>query len=83
MKFPTIHLNGTGRNALIEQYRASLHAVNEAIEVLRQNGPHGRDYYTQEEDTFGWAVNEHMDRIAAMVKVKDELVQILNVLRSP
>jgi hypothetical protein len=47
---PTIHLNGTGRQALVEQLTAALDGLENALEKLRAAAPHGRDYYPQDGD---------------------------------
>lgn len=43
---PTIHLNGTGRDSLIDGLCTASDAINSAYEALKQTAPNGRDYYT-------------------------------------
>jgi hypothetical protein len=45
---PTIHLNGTGRQALVEQYANAVEALQTALDKVRAAAPHGRDYYPQD-----------------------------------
>lgn len=45
---PIIHLNGSSREALIEQLREVAWAVQKAQEALAQAYPHQRDYYPKD-----------------------------------
>ena len=47
MMKPSIHLNGSAPETLLEGYTEALRAVRDAIEKLAATAPHGRDYYTQ------------------------------------
>jgi len=42
---PLIHLNGSGRTALVNQQLALLDALQVALEAAAQAAPHERDYY--------------------------------------
>ena len=44
---PTVHMNGTSKEALLTQYKNCWRAVRDAIDVLEANPPHSRDYYPQ------------------------------------
>ena len=44
---PIIHLNGSGKRALIDQLCAAYTAVQDAIDALRLASPNGRDYYPE------------------------------------
>lgn len=82
MEIPTIHLNGSSRNTLIEQYKAEYKAVDTALEVLRSNRVlHARDYYVQKDQfAFAKAVEQHSNRIKALTSVRDDLYTILEKL---
>jgi len=41
---PTINLNGSDRAYLVEQRRAAMDHLQDAIEALARVTPHGRDY---------------------------------------
>jgi hypothetical protein len=41
---PTINLNGSSREYLVEQRRAAMDILEDAIVVLARVSPHGRDY---------------------------------------
>ncbi len=45
---PTIHLNGTGRTVLLNEYRQAVEAVRTAEKIVREVTVHGRDYYVQD-----------------------------------
>jgi hypothetical protein len=76
MIFPTLHLNGTSKGALLDDYCDVSHALNAAMEKMINNGPNGRDYYPQSEQAFSVALQEHMDRIAKIHAVKAEIDKI-------
>ncbi len=77
MKYPTIHLNGTSKNALIEQYSQACMAIQRAIRAMCEASPHGRDYYPQGPDTYRQANDEHLARIKKLEDVGNELQQII------
>ena len=76
MTFPVIHLNGSSKSYLEQQYRDAATAVRRARDVVAQNGPHGRDYYTLPGDAFGEARKEHEARLKRLREVTEELEQI-------
>ena len=76
MIFPTLHLNGTSKNQLLDDYCDMSQALNAAMEKMIENGPNGRDYYPQGELSLTQARQEHMDRIAKIHAVKAEIDQI-------
>lgn len=80
MQTPTIHLNGSSRSSLMEQYGDSWHAVKDAIKVLSQNAPHARDFYVNGPDAFAIAQEEHIARVRALVKVSEDLYAIMLAL---
>jgi hypothetical protein len=47
---PTVHINGTSQESLIEQAIAVAQAVNDVCDVLRDASPNARDYYVQHQD---------------------------------
>ncbi len=70
--FPTIHLNGTSADDLLEQYRNSMRAVGDAMEVLSRCAPNGRDYYPQSGDAIGTAIEQHRQRREKLQEIWDE-----------
>jgi hypothetical protein len=75
--FPTVHLNGSSRNVLIDQLHTAHQRLYEAIAALRHAGPHGRDYYVQGRHTISQLLAEHADRLQRLERVQDELGTIL------
>ena len=76
---PTIHLNGTPRDRLLEGNTRILGAINDLKEAIQSCEFHGRDYYVQDNDpamdafnddnAFSRAYNErqkHLQAIADM-----------------
>lgn len=70
---PTVHLNGTGKEALERQYYEAAKATTRALQALREAAPNERGYYVQGSDAFRRARREHEDRVARMESVKEEL----------
>jgi len=77
---PFIHLNGTSREALVDGYAKAYCAVDAAINVLFETSPNGRDYYPVE-GSYQKARAEHDVRVRALVKVRDELMEIAQGVR--
>ncbi len=76
MILPTIHLNGTSVEALMEANDKAYQALGLAFSDLRQAAPNGRDYYTQGPEALGKAVEEHEARLRAIYGVMLELETI-------
>ena len=70
---PTIHLNGTSRDSLLEGYMAAMDAIRLAMKALQSAAPNARDYYVQAGDTFCMAQNQHFVRLARLRETLDEL----------
>ena len=73
---PIVHLNGSGLDSLMEACLDQITAIDEAIAVMRQNTPHGRDYYPLGDAAHTQAVEQHMARIAKLQSVCDEVMSI-------
>ena len=73
---PTVHMNGTAGEALLDQYTAAAEAVRKAIDALCNAGPNARDYYVQGSDAALAAQREHEARLASLKRVRDELAAI-------
>lgn len=76
MMKPMIHLNGTARATLADDYEAAGHALHEALRKLEAAAPHGRDYYPQGPDALARAQAEHRARVAAVKKAYDEIAEL-------
>jgi hypothetical protein len=70
---PTIHLNGTSKDALIESLHEAILALDTAIKAVCETAPNGRDYYPQGPAAFTAAQDEHTARLAGLDAVKGQL----------
>ncbi len=77
---PTIHLNGTGKNRLRETYLNAYKAVRNAQEALEAVEFNARDYYIQGPNAWPQAEREMTERITAVVKIREDLVNILEAI---
>lgn len=73
---PTIHMNGTSKDALVEALLEAVHALHEAGSALAKTCPNGRDYYPQGEVAIHVAMQEHAARMAALRGIIVELETI-------
>jgi hypothetical protein len=73
VQLPTIHLNGTSRERLVEQLCEASAALDAAYEALKRAAPNGRDYYPQGPAAMEAAEREHRDRMARVDAVKQEV----------
>ena len=73
MMVPTIHLNGTSRQELLDGYVVALSAVCDALIAVGKSYPNGRDYYVQGPDATHKAMEEHRSRLERLKSVRDEL----------
>jgi hypothetical protein len=78
--FPTVHLNGTSRDALREGYCKATAAIRAAGNALAEAGPNARDYYPQGPGAFEAARAQHQSRLDRLAAVREELYQILESL---
>lgn len=76
MRFPTVHLNGTSKKELIEQYDKAIYDLNQAIQSLMAAAPHRRDYYPQGDFAFSEASQQFRAQVTSLCGVRDELVKI-------
>lgn len=74
--FPTVHLNGTSREALVNGYVEALHAVRLATDAVAATYPNGRDYYLQGNGAINKAMDQHAARLEALKQVYAELEEL-------
>jgi hypothetical protein len=63
MQLPAIHLNGSGKNNLIEEAGDCYLAIVKALDVVSSRPPNARDYYVISGEAYNLALAEHQDRI--------------------
>ncbi len=73
---PTIHLNGTDAQRLIDAIDAADAALQAAQRALAECTPNGRDYYVQSAGAFAQAIAEHDKRVAGIRQIREELQTI-------
>ena len=77
LEMPAIHLNGTSREALLEQNCEVRNALVDSLNALSDAAPNGRDYYTKTPGAFKRATTEHLDRCIRIKSVLTEVEQII------
>lgn len=75
--FPTLHLNGTSKNDLRDEYANAYAAIDKAIGALAAATLNGRDYYPQAEDAYYQARDERdaaLDQLRRARKYAGEML---------
>ncbi len=78
MEYPTVHLNGTSKQALLDQQIDAINALRVAASAMRAASPHQRDYYVKKDQAVAWARarEEHVLRLRAIDALINELTEI-------
>lgn len=76
-RIPTVHLNGTSREALLTANYTALEACRTALEALQACAPNARDFYPQGENAYREASTEHNLRAASLKKIAEEIFAII------
>lgn len=63
---PSVHLNGTSREALRDGYESAYRATAEAIDAFADNGFNARDYYVQGPNAYSDARAERDKHLKAL-----------------
>ena len=77
---PTLHLNGTSKERLIEPLADAYDKLEAAYQALKQAGPNGRDYYPQGDGAFAEASRQHMARLLGIDEVKASIQAIIEAI---
>lgn len=80
MMMPTVHMNGTGKETLLNDHVDAMAAIRGAMEALRKAAPNARDYYVQGDDAYTKAREEYSARQQKLADVLDELEVIASHL---
>jgi hypothetical protein len=75
--FPSIHLNGTSKAALLEEQINVLEALRAAREAMSIAQPNGRDYYPQGPMALLHAQDANRDRFRRLNSIIDEVEKIV------
>lgn len=73
---PTIHINGTSQEELMNGYMDAIDALRIAISKIEACGPNGRDYYPQGAGAMTLAQAQHTERLHKLGLVSSELIEI-------
>lgn len=84
MMTPSIHLNGTSGERLLEDNLKAIRALQDAVEALQNAAPNGRDYYVQSsadyrvvwQQAYSAARSEHEARLHRLADNIHEINQI-------
>jgi hypothetical protein len=76
MMVPTIHLNGTSRDALLRQILQAKETICTAVEALANAAPRMQDYYVQGPEAYPAARREHEKRMHRLADYLHELNEI-------
>lgn len=73
---PTINLNGTSGQNLLDQATNAGDSLREAFRALQDMCPNGRDYQTAPAGTFERARSEHNSRMSRLDDISKEIEEI-------
>jgi hypothetical protein len=76
MIHPTIHLNGTGKETLLEELATALDGIATALHTVSQMTVHGRDYYPQGPQAYQVARIEQERRLRMLMEIQNELSEM-------
>ena len=77
MLYPTVHLNGSAKSALLDGYMHALEALRAAQDALGAAAPNPRDFYVQgDELPFLQAAKEHAARYQTLTALIREIEAI-------
>lgn len=76
LQLPTIHLNGTSKESLLEDLEKAYVALTAAIKAMCNACPNGRDYYPQGPEALERAQKEHYSRLDRVNEVQKELADL-------
>ena len=78
---PTVHLNGTGRDTLVDGYTEAWRAAAVAIEALERVEFHSRDYHVQGPGAYSVAAEQRQQKLIELNGVKHYIETILEALQ--
>lgn len=82
MRIPTIHLNGTSRESLLDALGTAGSALYAALKALDECAPNGRDYYPQGPTALTEALTEHADRCAHVRAALHEIRAMAEIIET-
>lgn len=80
MIVPTIHLNGSSAESLLDQIETASDRLTVAMDALCAMAPNARDYYPQGDAAYSAAKREHDRRVEKLREVSAELTYLYNAI---
>jgi len=77
---PTVHLNGTSKQELLDQVCNAIGALRDAGIALAKACPNARDYYVQVGNPINQAQEQHFDRMKKLGSIVLELETIADAI---
>lgn len=77
---PTVHLNGTPGERLLDGYRDVLTACRELAQTLENAEPNARDFYVQGDAAIGKAMAEHNARVERIRLTMNEITSLYDAV---
>ena len=80
---PSVHLNGSGKERLLSQYKELNFLIQKTAQTLIKYKPHPRDYYVQENQItpsgkpYKRAHAEYMERLQHLFTMAEEIQTII------
>jgi hypothetical protein len=76
LSIPTIHMNGTPKQALVDAHIEAVYAIRLARKSLSECAPNGRDYYPQGGQALIDAMAAHQKRCLALDEIASQLEEM-------
>lgn len=73
---PTVHLNGSSPDSLLDAYREVLDVCLKLAKALAEAQPNGRDFYPQGPNAISVAMAEHRTRVERVKLTMDEITAL-------
>jgi hypothetical protein len=80
LAIPTVHLNGTSRDTLVEALCEAQAALDQAGRKLAAAAPNGRDFYPQGPGAINVAMDQHEARMRKLREIVLEIEQIAEAI---
>jgi hypothetical protein len=74
---PTLHLNGTGKTTLRDEYAAAYDALTKALEAFASTTCNGRDFYPQGPDAYYQARDERSEAFGHIEAARKYVGEVL------
>lgn len=73
---PVVNLNGTSRDALVDQHVAAALSLEKALAALIETAPHPRDFQTVKQEQYRQARAQYEDRVRRLHEIIKEVESI-------